>query len=330
MCSSCTECVVCGYQRRFYFIYLSIFTEITTFYLQFICLYWWIWILIILLKFTRCYHFLIHDTNSFIIQIITLKILPQYTKWTLALCHILPSLCEFSIKCLQIYYRPCRPVAYQILVCVAHCLNVTCWAYGHCVTVIKRTFCHGHLTQRSQCQIHVTFLCVSFATKLLVMFLGKTGKGFLAWNRQAFSNIIYVIQKHTDAINDTTDSWDVIWNVQCYALFTDFSKIKQLQPPLIHVAKPKGMLQSASTASHVSKYRTIAILRCFGNYACVVNMSIHTIYMLPQQKQEQKCFRGFKVCSDYEHTAKGRNSLPSDVLMRISKKIIEDSKHQET
>ena len=102
---------------------------------------------------------------------------------------------------------------------------------------------YSNLTQSSLCQIHVSFLCVSFAKKLLAMFLGKTGKGFLAWNRQPFSNIIYVIQKHIEAINqitDTTDSWDVIWNVQCYALFTDFSKIKQLQPPLTHVAKPKG------------------------------------------------------------------------------------------
>ena len=139
------------------------------------------------------------------------------------------------------------------------------------------------------CQIHMTFLCASFIKILLVMFLGKTGKGFLAWNRQLFSNIIYVIQKNIEAINhitDTTDSWDVICNVKCYALFTDFSKIKQLQPTLTHVAKPKGTLQSASTASHVSKYWKIAILRCFGNYACVVNMmSIHTIYMLPQQQK---------------------------------------------
>ena len=121
------------------------------------------------------------------------------------------------------------------------------------------------------------------------MFLGKTGKGFLSWNGQLFNNIILVIQKHIEAINhitDTTNSWDVICNIQCYALFTDFSKMKQLQPPLTHVAKPKGTLQSASTASHVSKYRKIAILRCFGNYACVVNMmSIHTIYMLPQQQK---------------------------------------------
>ena len=69
------------------------------------------------------------------------------------------------------------------------------------------------------------------------------------------------------------------------------------------------------------------------NYAYVVNMmSIHTIYMLPQQQKNrsEKGFRGFKVCSDYDHIAKGINRLPSDVLMRISKKIIEDPKHQES
>ena len=108
------------------------FTETTTFYLQFICLYWWIWILINLLKFTRCYHFLIHHTNTLIIQIIRLKILPKFTKWTLALCHILPSLCEFSIKGLQIYCRPCRPVAYQILVCGAHCHMLSLWSLRDC------------------------------------------------------------------------------------------------------------------------------------------------------------------------------------------------------
>ena len=161
--------------------------------------------------------------------------------------------------------------------------------------VIKRTFCHRHLTQSSLCQIHVTFLCVSFVKKLLVMFLDKTGKGFPAWNRQLFNNIIYVIQNHIEAINhitDTTDSWDVICNVQCYVLFTDFNKLKQLQPPLTHVAKPKGMLQSASTASHVSKYQNIAILRCFGNCACVViMMSIHTMYICYHNKrQAQKVF----------------------------------------
>ena len=92
------------------------------------------------------------------------------------------------------------------------------------------------------------------------MFVGKTGKGFLAWNWQPFTNIIYVIKKHIEAINnitETTDLWDVIWNVQCYALFLDFSKIKQLQPPLTHVAKPKETLQSATTASHVSKYQKL-------------------------------------------------------------------------
>ena len=60
----------------------------------------------------------------------------------------------------------------------------------------------------------------------------------------------------------------------------------------------------------------------------------HNIYVTTtttkKKNRSKKCFRGFKVCSDYEHTAKGGNSLPSDVLMRISKKIIEDPKHQET
>ena len=52
------------------------------------------------------------------------------------------------------------------------------------------------------------------------------------------------------------------------------------------MAKPKGMLQYASTASHVSKYRKIAMMRSFGNYECIVNMmSIYTIYMLPQQQK---------------------------------------------
>ena len=58
------------------------------------------------------------------------------------------------------------------------------------------------------CQIHVTFLCASFIKILLVMFLGKTGKGFLASNRQLFNNIIYVIQKHIEAINRITDTTD--------------------------------------------------------------------------------------------------------------------------
>ena len=143
---------MCECQRRFYFIYLSIFTEITTFYLQFICLYWWIWILINLLKFTRCYHFLIHHTNTLIIQIIRLKILPKFTKWMLALCHILPSLCEFSIKGLQIYCRPCRPVAYQILVCGAHCSHVEPmvivwrWSKGHSVIDISHNRAYAKFT----------------------------------------------------------------------------------------------------------------------------------------------------------------------------------------
>ena len=56
----------------------------------------------------------------------------------------------------------------------------------------------------------------------------------------------------------------------------------------------------------------------------------HNIYVTTITKnRSKKCFRGFKVCSDYEHTAKGGNSLPSDVFMRISKNIIEDPKHQE-
>ena len=47
----------------------------------------------------------------------------------------------------------------------------------------------------------------------------------------------------------------------------------------------------------------------------------HNIYVTTTTKdRSKKCFRGFKVCSDYEHTAKGGNSLPSDVLTRISKK----------
>ena len=56
----------------------------------------------------------------------------------------------------------------------------------------------------------------------------------------------------------------------------------------------------------------------------------HNIYVTTTKDRSTKCFRGFKVCSDYEHTAKGGNSLPLDVLIRISKKIIEHPKHQET
>ena len=66
------------------------------------------------------------------------------------------------------------------------------------------------------------------------MFLGKTGKAFLAWNKQPFSSKIYVIQKHIEVINritDTTDSWDVIWNVQCSALFTDLAKYNNYSHP---------------------------------------------------------------------------------------------------
>ena len=88
-------------------------------------------ILINLLKFTRCYHLPFLNTSYrypyYWNKIISLKILPKFTKWTLALCHILPSLSEFSIKGLQIYCRPCRPVAYQILVCGAHCHMLSLW-----------------------------------------------------------------------------------------------------------------------------------------------------------------------------------------------------------
>ena len=63
---------------------------------------------------------------------------------------------------------------------------------------------------------------------------------------------------------------------------------------------------------------------------CQHNEHSHNIYVTTTTKnRSKKCFRGFKVCSDYEHTAKGGNKLSSDVLMRISKKIIKDPKHQE-
>ena len=42
-----------------------------------------------------------------------------------ALSYIAKS--EFGIKGLQIYCRPCRPVAYQILVCGAHCHMLSLW-----------------------------------------------------------------------------------------------------------------------------------------------------------------------------------------------------------
>ena len=174
------------------------------------------------------------------------------------------------------------------------------WSKGHSVIDISRT-------QSRLCQLHGPFLCVSFAKKLLVMVLGKTGKGFLAWNRQPFSNIIYMIQKHIVAINHitgTTDSWDVIWNVQCYALFTDFSKMKQLQLSLTHVAKPKGTLQSASTASHVSKYQKITILRWFGTMHMLSTWWAFTQYICyhnNNKNRSKKGFREFKVCSDYDH-----------------------------
>ena len=64
---------------------------------------------------------------------------------------------------------------------------------------------------------------------------------------------------------------------------------------------------------------------------CQLDEHSHNTYVtITTKDRNKKCFRGFKVCSDYEHTAKGGNSLPSDVLIRISKKIIERPKHQET
>ena len=64
---------------------------------------------------------------------------------------------------------------------------------------------------------------------------------------------------------------------------------------------------------------------------CQHDKHSHNIYVATTTKDRSKqCFRGFKLCSDYEHIAKGGNSLPSDVLIRISKKIIEHPKHQET
>ena len=40
----------------------------------------------------------------------------------------IPSLIEFIITGLQIYCGPCSPVAYQILVCVAHCHMLSLWS----------------------------------------------------------------------------------------------------------------------------------------------------------------------------------------------------------
>ena len=75
-----------------------------------------------------------------------------------------------------------------------------------------------------------------------------------------------------------------------------------------------------------------AILGCFGNYACVVNMmSIHTIYVLPQQQKT-----GAKSVLGDSKFAQIMNIQPTEeiayhqVLIIISKKIIEDPKHQET
>ena len=35
------------------------------------------------------------------------------------------------------------------------------------------------------------------------------------------------------------------------------------------------------------------------------------------KNRSKKCFRGFKVCSDYEHTTNGGNSLPSGAYYNI-------------
>ena len=57
----------------------------------------------------------------------------------------------------------------------------------------------------------------------------------------------------------------------------------------------------------------------------------HNIYVTTTTKNKgKKCFRGFKVCSDYEHTIKLGHTLPSEGFMRIAKKIIEGPQHQET
>ena len=94
--------------------------------------------------------------------------------------------------------------------------------------------------------------------------------------------------------------------------------------------KPKGTLQSASTASHVSKYKKNAILGCFGNYACVVNMmSIHTIYVLPQQKTGAKSVLGDSKFVQIMNIQPTEEIAYHQVLIIISKKIIEDPKHQE-
>ena len=124
-------------------------------------------------------------------------------------------------------------------------------------------------------------------------------------------------------------------DLECPMLYsvTDFSKTKQSQPPLTHVAKPKGTLQSASTASHVLKYKKNCNSEVFWELCmcCQHDEHSHNICVTTTTKNRSKtCFRGFKVCSDYGHTAKGEYRLPSDVLVRISKKTIEDPKHQET
>ena len=186
------------------------------------------------------------------------------------------------------------------------------------------------------CQIHMTFLCASFIKILLVMLLGKTGKGFLAWNRQLFSNIIYVIQKHIEAINhitDTTDSWDVICNVKCYALFTDFSKIKQLQPTLTHVAKPKGtfaVCKHCISCLEVSKNCNSEVFweLCM---CCQHDEHSHNIYVTTTTKDRStKCFRDSKFVQIMNIQPKGEIAYTTWRAFDVAtKKIIEHPKHHE-
>ena len=78
------------------------------------------------------------------------------TKWTLALCHILPSLCEFSIKGLQIYCRPCRPCMHVLkpsnfsLWCslphVEPMVIVWRWSKGHSVIDISHNRVYAKFT----------------------------------------------------------------------------------------------------------------------------------------------------------------------------------------
>ena len=125
----------------------------------------------------------------------------------------------------------------------------------------------------------------------------------------------------------------MIWNVQCYALFTDFSKNKAITATLNTCGQNKGnvtVCKHCISCLEVSKNCTSEVFweLCM---CCQHDEHSHNTYVTtPTTNRSKKCIWGFKVCPDYEHTAKGGNSLPSDVLMRISKKIIEDPKHQES